>query len=127
MGYEQRRLRNWQNERRKDWCSIIMTQALPLMTNDTYTTEEPLALTTNVNAEAGLLDAYSQAVIKAAEKVSPAVVSIEVHKSARHGPTPGPYFSPEMHGNGSGFLFTRTGSSSLIVMSSMMPARSKWR
>jgi S1-C subfamily serine protease len=87
----------------------LMTQALPLMTNDTYTTEEPLALTTNVNAQAGLLDAYSQAVIKAAEKVSPAVVSIEVHKSARHGPTPGPYFSPEMHGNGSGLLFTPDG------------------
>jgi S1-C subfamily serine protease len=109
VGYAQRRLRKWHNERRKDWCSIIMTQALPLMTNDTSTTEEPLALTTNVNAEAGLLDAYSQAVIKAVEKVSPAVVSIEVHKAVRNGPTPGPYFSPEMHGNGSGFLFTPDG------------------
>jgi S1-C subfamily serine protease len=88
---------------------VTMTQALQLITNNTYTHEEPPALIIDVNAEAGLLDAYSQAVISAAEKVSPAVVSIEVHKSARNGPIPGPRSSPEMHGNGSGFIFTPDG------------------
>src|SRR5262245_58934831 len=88
---------------------VTMTQALQLIANNTYTPEEPPVLTTGMNAEAGLLDAYSQAVINAAEKVSPAVVSIEVHKSASNGPTHSPSPSPEMHGNGSGFLFTPDG------------------
>ncbi len=56
-----------------------------------------------------LLDAYSRAVISAAEKVSPSVVNIEVQArpgTAKAGSTP-PW--PERGGKGSGFIFTPDG------------------
>jgi S1-C subfamily serine protease len=58
--------------------------------------------------DAGLLDAYSQAVVAAVEKVSPTVVHLEVkHKMAvRRGSQ---RHWREGHGSGSGFLFTPDG------------------
>jgi S1-C subfamily serine protease len=59
-------------------------------------------------ADAPVLDAYSQAVVHAAEVVSPAVVNLDV----RHAPRArsGPRFGRgEGHGSGSGFLFTPDG------------------
>jgi len=59
--------------------------------------------------DTALLDAYSEAVIEAAEKISPSVVNIEIqHKAAdaarnrSRGPTP-------LTGSGSGFIFTPDG------------------
>jgi S1-C subfamily serine protease len=52
-----------------------------------------------------LLDAYSRAVMSAAEKVSPSVVKVEVHGARRDKPAA----FPEMYGSGSGFIFTPDG------------------
>jgi S1-C subfamily serine protease len=62
-----------------------------------------------VQVDEQLLDAYSRAVIAAAEKVSPSVVFIEVQqerKSRRRNPSRGPR---EARGSGSGFIFTPDG------------------
>ncbi|HZQ18003.1 MAG TPA: trypsin-like peptidase domain-containing protein [Terriglobales bacterium] len=57
------------------------------------------------HADAALLDAYSHAVVSAAEKVSPSVAKIDVTQTARgrNGE------SRERHGGGSGFVFTPDG------------------
>jgi S1-C subfamily serine protease len=54
-----------------------------------------------------LLDAYSRAVIQAAEQTSAAVAYIEVKHGARARARPGA--PQEMHGSGSGFVFTPDG------------------
>jgi S1-C subfamily serine protease len=56
-----------------------------------------------------LLDAYSQAVVSAAEQVSPAVVNIEVQSKRGSTTRSDPRLAPDVRGNGSGFLFTPDG------------------
>src|SRR5438128_4097497 len=56
-----------------------------------------------------LLDAYSRAVVSAAEQVSPAVVNIEVQNKRGSTQSSDPRLAPEVHGNGSGFLFSPDG------------------
>src|SRR6188474_1886108 len=59
-----------------------------------------------------LLDAYSRAVITAAEKVSPSVVYIEVQqpaRSKRSSSRPPRGIPREVKGSGSGFIFTPDG------------------
>jgi len=56
-----------------------------------------------------LLDAYSKAVIKAAEKVSPSVVNIDVRKNPTRNEMANARLPEEMRGNGSGFVFTPDG------------------
>ena len=56
-----------------------------------------------------LLDAYSRAVIGAAERVSPSVVNIEVHHQVKGRRANNPRFPQEARGSGSGFIFTPDG------------------
>lgn len=60
-------------------------------------------------ADAGLLDAYSRAVIGVAERVSPAVVNIDVHQGANGSRALNRRFPNERRGTGSGFIFTPDG------------------
>lgn len=60
------------------------------------------------DSDVDVMDAYSRAVITAAEKVSPSVVYIEVEQSIRNRRT-GPRMPRERHGSGSGFIFTPDG------------------
>jgi S1-C subfamily serine protease len=67
--------------------------------------ELSLSPTVPASEDSALLDAYSQAVVGAAEKISPSVVKIDVAQAA-----PGRNGEPhQRHGGGSGFVFTPDG------------------
>ncbi len=66
-------------------------------------------LQTDHQSDDSPLDAYSRAVISAAEKVSPSVVNIDVHQRLRGHQAADPHIPPELHGSGSGFVFTPDG------------------
>src|ERR1700750_1152961 len=83
-----------------------------LLTNHEVTNEEATldnSKSTTSNSDESLLDAYSRAVIEAAEKISPSVVYIEVSAEARRGQRRNPRHRPaerDVSGTGSGFVFT---------------------
>jgi S1-C subfamily serine protease len=67
---------------------------------------EPILEAAPPAADSHLLDAYSEAVTSAAEKVSPSVAKIEVTQTLARGRNGEP---GQQHGSGSGFVFTPDG------------------
>jgi S1-C subfamily serine protease len=88
---------------------IAMASVLRLLANDGDNSAGARVPDPSVPSNGELLDAYSRAVIDAAEKVSPSVVNLDVGQGPR-GPRAGDLRRPpEMHGSGSGFIFTPDG------------------
>ncbi|HJT65314.1 MAG TPA: trypsin-like peptidase domain-containing protein [Pyrinomonadaceae bacterium] len=89
-----------------------MREAIEYLTDEQFTTD-PLQTgkheTTQPANEDELLDAYSKAVISAAEKVSPSVVYIEVQQATNNRRGNDPRVPREARGSGSGFIFTPDG------------------
>lgn len=83
-----------------------MPQILQWVSNPSSGAEERRSPELNPLTDDQLLDAYSQAVTRAAEKVSPSVVNIEVYHAQ---PRRGNRRMGEARGNGSGFVITPDG------------------
>ena len=88
-----------------------MREAIEYLSDEQFTTEQ---LTNNDRAahtatDDELLDAYSKAVITAAERVSPSVVYIEVQQTINNRRANAPRLPREARGSGSGFIFTPDG------------------
>src|SRR2546426_2060392 len=86
-----------------------MKHALQLIANNDFASEDRQSPPVPAVADADLLDAYSQAVMSAAEQVSPAVVNIDVSHRPPDQPATAARFPHEVRGNGSGFIFTPDG------------------
>ena len=89
-----------------------MKQEIELLADETVNSERGTSTKNQAaNFEPGedLMDAYSRAVITAAEKVSPSVVYIEVQQPARSRRGTAPRSPQESRGSGSGFIFTPDG------------------
>jgi S1-C subfamily serine protease len=91
---------------------VVMQQQFELLGNETFTPnldlieDGPIA---GAELDDDVLDAYSRAVITAAERVSPSVVYIEVEHSARNRGGNPPRGRRNGRGSGSGFIFTPDG------------------
>jgi len=86
-----------------------MKESIQLLSNHGIESEKMRLPLETAASEDDLLDAYSRAVIGASEKVSPSVVNIEVQQRLRGHRTLPPRFPQQLHGNGSGFIFTSDG------------------
>jgi S1-C subfamily serine protease len=86
-----------------------MKRDFRLLANDRLEAGEMRNLNVVHTSDNDLLDSYSQAVIHAAERVSPSVVNLDVHKSTRGKRTTNFRLPEELRDNGSGFIFTPDG------------------
>jgi len=84
-----------------------MNRNLQLISNGNF--NEGMMPQTAPTSDERLLDAYSQAVIGVVDKVSPAVVNIDVHRQLRGRRRNNQSVAQEVRGNGSGFIFTQDG------------------
>jgi S1-C subfamily serine protease len=84
-----------------------MNRNLQLISNSNF--NEGMIPQTAPTSDERLLDAYSQAVIGVVDKVSPAVVNIDVHRQLRGRRRNNQSVAQEVRGNGSGFIFTQDG------------------
>jgi S1-C subfamily serine protease len=78
-------------------------------TNINAASQNSAAATANLDGDLSLLDAYSQAVVQAAEAISPSVAFIEVSKQPSGSPNQPRRGPRELRGSGSGFVFTPDG------------------
>jgi len=86
-----------------------MKQHLRLVANDGHGINSMGIREAIPRSDEELLDAYSQAVISAAEKVNPSVVNIDVLHRLKSRRAADPRFPGEAQGSGSGFIFTPDG------------------
>src|SRR5258706_243097 len=78
-------------------------------TNVNAAPQNSASATANLDGDLSLLDAYSQAVVQAAEAISPSVAFIEVSKQPSGSPNQPRRGPRELRGSGSGFVFTPDG------------------
>ena len=88
---------------------IVTTGALRLITSSDDPTATARSPDTTQPSDDELLDAYSRAVISAAEKVSPSVVNIEVQQRPQSQQASDLRRPRQARGSGSGFIFTPDG------------------
>lgn len=88
-----------------------MREAIEFLSDEQFGTEQVTNndRAANTTSDDELLDAYSRAVISAAEKVSPSVVYIEVQQPINNRRGNHPRTPREARGSGSGFIFTPDG------------------
>ncbi len=86
-----------------------MARSLTLIQNDRLVSRVSSNQSFDAGSDEGLLDAYSQAVIWAAERISPSVVNIEVTHGERRSQTSERRVLPGAQSSGSGFIFTPDG------------------
>ena len=86
-----------------------MKRSLKLLSNDGLMSGAARTPNSVRDSDDALLDAYSRAVINAAERVSPSVVNIDVRKSMTGWKGANLRVPEELRGNGSGFIFTPDG------------------
>src|SRR5262249_36648505 len=86
-----------------------MQEALEWISDNAASVSGVRIAETTPPADEQILDAYSQAVISASEKVSPSVVHIMVGQRIASRRAVDPRQSQEVQGSGSGFVFTPDG------------------